>query len=180
MKGRDNHMAGAGVRVPNTVPDVPLPESNDPGTVTRWARSVMDSFGLNDWAFGWDNARRRLGACHYAKRLVSLSRHLVRLNGPAEIREVMLHEVSHALVGPGHGHGPVWRAMARRLGCRPARCGNADMPTGKWRATCPCCTRAFHRHKKPKRLTGWHCRVCGPERGTLAWAVSQASEGGRP
>lgn len=178
MNSREHHMGGAVVRVPDTIPDVPLPESNDPAVVARWARRVMDSFGLNDWYFGWDDARRRLGACHYGDCRITLSRHFVRMNGGAELRETLLHEIAHALVGRGHGHGPAWKAMARRVGARPVRCGRADMPAGKWRAACPGCSKSFHRHKKPKRMTGWHCRACGPERGSFAWVMTEDNRGG--
>jgi predicted SprT family Zn-dependent metalloprotease len=166
---RDDHLGGAGVRMPDTIPDVPLPESNAPETVSRWARMVMDSFGLCEWRFGYDRATRRLGCCNYRTMMISLSRHFVRMNGLPEIRQTLLHEIAHALSGPGHGHGRVWRAMANRVGCRPVRCGRAEMPAGKWRASCPGCSRGFHRHKSPKRMTGWHCRACGCERGKLTW-----------
>lgn len=178
MSDREQHMGGSVVRIPITIPNVPLPDSNDPAAVTRWARLVMQSFGLSDWYFGFDGARRRLGCCNYRELRITLSRYFVARNGPAEIRETLLHEVAHALVGPGHGHGPIWKAMARRVGARPTRCGKADMPQGKWRAACPGCSKSFHRHKRPKRLTGWHCRACGSERGSFTWAMAEDKRGG--
>lgn len=162
-------MAAASVGIPNTILDVPLPESNDYAVVSQWARKVLDSFGLGDWYFSFDAARRRLGCCNYRELRITLSRYFVVRNGPTEIRETMLHEVAHALVGGGHGHGPVWKAMARRLGCRATRCGRADMPAGRWRAACPGCSRMYHRHRRPKQSTGWHCRACGSDRGRLVW-----------
>lgn len=175
MSGHDQHMAG-GVRIPTTIPDVPLPESTDPAAVTRWARRVMNEFGLSDWSFGWDNARRRLGACHYGDCRITMSRHFVRMNGGAELRETLLHEVAHALVGPGHGHDRVWRAMARRVGATPRACGMADMPPGNVVAVCGGCLKSYRRHRRPRAGVRHWCRRCGPERGLLTWAV--AGEGG--
>jgi predicted SprT family Zn-dependent metalloprotease len=169
MSARDDRMSGTSVQVPTPIPDVPLPESNDPAVVSQWARKVMDSFGLHDWAFAFDNARRRLGACHYGDCRITMSRHFVRLNGGSELRETLLHEVAHALVGPGHGHGRVWQAMARRVGCRPVRCGRAEMPAGNVAATCGCCARVFRRHRRPSAGVRHWCRRCGPERGLLTW-----------
>lgn len=174
MNTRDDRMAATGVRPPNTIPDVPLPESNEPDTLSRWARQVMDSFGLLDWNFGWDNAKRRMGCCHHGTRRITMSRYFVERNGLDEIRDTLLHEIAHALVGPRHGHDTTWKAMARRIGARPVRCGNADMPEGRWRAECPACCCKFSRHKQPRRLTGWHCKDCGRRRGVLIWRLEEA------
>lgn len=164
MSESDDHMA-SDVRTP----DVPLPESNDPVVVSRWARKVLDSFGLGDWVFAYDGARRRLGCCDHRECRITMSWHFAQRNGPAEIRDTMLHEIAHALVGRGHGHGPVWRAMARRVGARPERCGRADMPAGRWRATCPSCERKWTRHRRPQAGRRHWCGKCGPERGPLLW-----------
>jgi hypothetical protein len=51
------------------------------------------------------------------------------------------------------------------------------MPPGRWRAHCPSCKLAFSRHRRPKRLQGWFCRQCGPERGRLAWRVDRIVPG---
>jgi len=158
------------VRHPNTI----LP-SNDPATVELSAQALLIHYGLTDWTFGWDRAVRRQGSCQHHRRRITLSTHFVSRNTPDEIKDTLLHEVAHALVGPRNGHGPVWRDMARRVGCRAERCGNGEMPMGKWRAECPGCGRRFSRHKRPRGVKWW-CRACGRERGLLTW--KGASEGG--
>lgn len=154
--------------------DVPLPPGNDPDEVIRWAISVMQVFGLKDWSFSFNKRVRSLGLCRYRLRRIELSAHLVRAGELPEIRLVLLHEVAHALVGPGHGHDATWRAKAVEVGARPERCSRAEiaMPAGRWAATCGGCNAVFRRHRRPKRLAGWHCRRCGRERGRLAWTRS--------
>lgn len=44
----------------------------------------------------------------------------LRREGRAAIVDTFLHELAHILT-PGAGHGPEWRAMARRLGHTPKR-----------------------------------------------------------
>ena len=54
-----------------------------------------------------------------------------------QVRDTILHEIAHALVGPGHGHDAVWKRKCREVGARPERCGQADMPEGRWRGFVP-------------------------------------------
>jgi predicted SprT family Zn-dependent metalloprotease len=173
----DRRQASGDVRVPDPVPDVPLPAGNDLDVVREWARRVMDSLGLTDWAFGFDNARRRMGCCHHRTRTITLSRHFVARNGSVEIKETLLHEIAHCLAGSGAGHGPAWRAVARRIGCRPFRCGQADMPQGRWQALCGC-GRRFHRHRRPRTGRRMWCRRCGPDRGLLEWRLDDGKGAG--
>lgn len=155
------------------VPETPLPAGKELDAIREWALAVMRSFGLADWSFEFTRARRMLGVCRYDRPAIGLSIHLVQRNGPEEVRETLLHEVAHALVGRGHGHGPVWREMARRVGCKPVRCGDADMPEGRWGAECPCCGRRFHRHRRPRPSGRWWCRRCGRVRGVLTWQLAK-------
>ena len=40
----------------------------------------------------------------------------------SDVRDTILHEIAHAIVGPGHGHDAVWQTAERRIGCTPKRC----------------------------------------------------------
>ena len=95
-----------------------------------------------------------MGLCHYVAKTIELSIHFVDHNGPEEIRDTILHEIAHALVGAGHGHNATWKKKCVEIGAKPQRCGQADMPQGRWRAACGGCGEVFHRHRKPKRLGG--------------------------
>src|SRR5436305_12159247 len=80
------------------------------------ARALMDAHGLADWEFRFNRRKRGAGLCLHHRGTIELSLYFVRLNGPDKVRETLLHEIAHALVGPGHGHGPVWPAKAAGLG----------------------------------------------------------------
>jgi predicted SprT family Zn-dependent metalloprotease len=112
-----------------------------------------------------------MGLCVFHRRRIELSIHFVERDNPLEeIRDTILHEIAHALVGPGHGHDEVWQRKCVEIGARPVRCGQADMPEGRWRAQCRSCGQKFNRHRKPKLSDRWFCQDCGPERGKLRWA----------
>lgn len=139
------------------------------------ATRLMARHGLADWAFGFNSNKRRAGVCRYPARRrpgrIELSKHYVLRNPGHDVLDTILHEIAHALVGHGHGHDEVWRAKCVEVGARPERCygEEIEMPKGRWRATCGGCGREHDRHRRPKRLTGWHCRTCGAERGALRW-----------
>lgn len=154
-------------------PEVPLPPSSNPNAVRDWALAVMAGFGLSEWQFALTRGVRILGVCRHQKHVIGLSRHLIERNSPEEVRDTLLHEICHALVGPGHGHDEVWKAKCREVGCRPERCCTAeiDLPEGRWRASCGGCGTVFRRHRRPRPVK-YHCRRCGTERGQLTWTRS--------
>ncbi len=137
------------------------------------ARQLMAQYGLNDWIFGFNRRKRDMGICYAPHRgrpgRIQLSIYYVHKNSEADIRDTILHEIAHALVGQPHGHDDVWKAKCIEIGANPTRCGKAEMPVGNWRAICPGCQVKFHRHRRPKRLTGSYCRNCGPVKGQIVW-----------
>ncbi len=141
---------------------------------TAAARSLADhllrSFGLADWTFRFNRSKCMMGLCRFDPKVIELSVHFVERNDDGAVRDTLLHEIAHALVGPGHGHGPVWRRKCLEVGAKPERLDfEAAMPEGRWKARCGGCGMIHHRHRRPKRMVGWYCRYCGRERGRLTW-----------
>jgi predicted SprT family Zn-dependent metalloprotease len=140
------------------------------------AREIMNDHGLDNWNFGFDNARRRFGRCNHTHRLIGLSAPLVSINSKDEVRDVILHEVAHALAGHSAGHGPRWQEMCRRIGAKPERCYNPDEVntlTAKWTGTCPVCANEFSRDRLSaslKRSGGWcPCTKVGNPETAIKW-----------
>ena len=90
--------------------------------VAALARELMDRHGLAEWTLRFNAAQKKLGECRPRQKLILLSRaHAV--NGVREqVIDTILHEIAHALVGPGAGHGPAWKAIADRIGATPKSC----------------------------------------------------------
>lgn len=123
------------------------------------ALALMRAHGLQGWRLVWDNAKTRAGVCNESTRQIGLSRVLTGLHTPDEVRDTILHEIAHALVGVQHGHDKVWRAKALQLGCSGIRCvsGSSAEPRGPWRGTCPK-GHEFQGYRSPQRVTS--CRHC--------------------
>jgi predicted SprT family Zn-dependent metalloprotease len=137
------------------------------------ALHLLRDHGLRDWSFAFNRSKRQMGCCRYGPKVIELSRHFVERNDLDLVRDTLLHEIAHALVGLGHGHDAVWKAMCLRVGAKPERLSNEpDMPKGRWQATCAGCGMRHHKHRRPKRMKGWFCCRCGPTQGALAWSLS--------
>jgi predicted SprT family Zn-dependent metalloprotease len=147
--------------------------------VASIARTMMNEHGLSGWAFTFDRAKRRAGNCNHTWKKISLSYYYVSSdNSDEDIKDTILHEIAHALAGPGHGHDAYWKSICRRIGAKPKRCYGNDvvMPTGRYKAVCDSCKKEYYKHRRPKRLDSWFCRKCKsncwPERGRLVWQLS--------
>lgn len=136
---------------------------------------LMEKHGLTalGWKFQMDNAKRRFGVCKHRSKVVSLSLPLTQLNSEEQVTDTIIHEIAHALVGPKQGHGPVWKAKAIEIGCKPERCYGEDVlqPKGKYTADCPDCGYTFVRIKKVKRGRKYscHCQKTFNPNKTLKW-----------
>ena len=125
----------------------------------RLATDLMQHHQLTGWRLVFDRARTRAGVCRYDRREIGLSRVLTALHPPDLVRETILHEIAHALTGPGHAHDAVWRATARGIGGDGRRCvsASAPRPPAPWVGQC---ARGHEvtRHRRPARPTS--CLRC--------------------
>ena len=106
-----------------------------------------------------DHARRRAGACHFQDKRISFSRYLLPLYDAAAAREVVLHEVAHAQVGPRAGHGKRWQQAVKALGGRGERTVSPDAPSlpAPWIGVCKAGHRV-ERFRTPTRVLA--CSEC--------------------
>ncbi len=134
------------------------------------ANQLMEQHGLKlaGWRFKLNTNRSRLGVCRYTTRSIELSTFHVSSGNWKEIKNTILHEIAHALVGPNHGHGAVWRSKALAIGCNGERCGIMDAPP-KYKATCSC-GRTYKRNRISKYRT-YFCPPCSTStnRKKLEW-----------
>ncbi len=124
------------------------------------ALELMNRHGLVGWRVKLDHARRRAGQCDYNSRVISLSRLYIRKADKDHIRDTILHEIAHAIVGPRHGHDVVWRQKAREIGCTATRCHTLDFSRARWQMICPNGCFSIERHR---RKTGLVCMKCKTE-----------------
>jgi len=133
---------------------------NNLDEVARNARALMEAHGVGRLEFAFDSGKRRMGAMHSMRiggqtipQRITLSKHYASMLTSEEIRQVMLHEIAHALT-PGDGHGRAWKAKARELGYTGERCAKTTVaPKGSWTAVCPKCGEdGGSQHRAPLRV----------------------------
>jgi predicted SprT family Zn-dependent metalloprotease len=150
-----------------------LPSSNVEFAEAR-ARELFIAHGLMRWSFGFDRAVRRAGQCSYRERRITLSRHFVEASTEAQIEQVLLHEVAHALAGQAAGHGLKWRQLATSLGYRHERIDGRELAQAKarWVGHCP----EGHEHFRQRRATqALSCKLCSPRfdsRHLIVWRLA--------
>lgn len=101
------------------------------GTI-QLARTLFVHHRLVGWSFSLDANWNRFGACYYDTKTITLSRPITLLSTKPEVRDTILHEIAHALVGAEHGHDEVWQAMALKIGARPEATGHLNQIAARY------------------------------------------------
>lgn len=125
------------------------------------ALQMLSEHGLHDWTHEWDRAKRRFGSCNYTYQIITQSSVLVHLNGEHRFEQNMLHEIAHALAGPGTGHGPKWKRIAREIGFTGERCYDAETtvtPKPPYLLICETCGQNSPRHRRSNKA--YACGKC--------------------
>jgi predicted SprT family Zn-dependent metalloprotease len=128
--------------------------------VSRLAEKLLAEHRLCGWSFDFDHATRRAGSCHFGRQRITLSLQFARRASAAEIRETLLHEIAHALVGPRHNHDAAWRAKARQIGASGERCHDRRFTPPRYIVQCRngCWTATAERRRR-----NVVCRTCRGE-----------------
>lgn len=134
---------------------------SDAQSVQRMADALIAEHLGAPWTFGFDNAKRRAGACDFARHRITLSRYLSARYDDHTNRQTILHEIAHALVGAEAGHNAQWKRSALSLGYvgGVTHHGETAEELAPWVGVCPAGHIAY-RHRRTTRPTS--CAKCSP------------------
>ena len=106
--------------------------------VKMLADKLLDEHGLIEkgWRFSFDRAKRRAGSCKFSKKEITIAKAYAEHQEEMEIKNTILHEIAHALVGSQHGHSQIWRKKAKEIGCDASRCHHIVFSKPKYVLTC--------------------------------------------
>lgn len=127
--------------------------------ILKYAEEMVQAYGLVGWKVKV-NGRffNVLGRCKYRTKTIELSKAYIEQGTQEHINDTILHEIAHALVGEGHGHGIVWQRKAREIGAIPKRCSKTVKLKGKYEYVCNTCGNTYHRTRKMTKLVA--CGIC--------------------
>jgi len=86
--------------------------------IEQVGRDLAEQHGLAEWeiAVQGHNTNPCLGRCNFESEKISIETYASDLMSEREVKGIWLHEIAHALVGPGHDHDAVWQAKCREIG----------------------------------------------------------------
>ena len=139
----------------------------------RTALDLMTQHRVASWTFCWDGAQRRAGQTRHNKKEIGFSWKIVAQMTDADQRNIILHEIAHAVCGFDAGHGAVWRSFFISIGGTGERTYNAaemgiKMSYNFTLACGHCGTVIKHSLRRSNMAKRSHAR-CGAPRGTLVW-----------
>lgn len=167
----------------------------DKSTAERHARALIAMHGLDANLFKWNRGKNMMGQFsgtlnritgEVILKSISLSAYWVEAMTEAEVREVMLHEIAHALT-PRDGHNWRFKAKVRELGgvathgCySPSAETKARMDAlapAPWVGTCPNCGKKRGMHRAPTAIRA--CSDCCRGRFRMEYVFTY-THNGRP
>lgn len=124
----------------------------------------------SDWKFRFNRRVRDLGLCNYRKKTIYLSIYYIMEASDADVINTIKHEIAHALMPQGEGHGARWRALFLQMGGNGKRCTDVHIMTAKkpfWVISCAngCWETGYFWKKEPDK-SRHHCATC---RGKILW-----------
>ena len=128
------------------------------GAVMQQALDLMHEHGLKKWRFRFDQSTRRAGCCNFRTKTISIAFDHARTGTEEDIRDTILHEIAHALVGGKHNHDSVWKAKAKQIGCSGKRTHRLQFLPPRYHVTCENSCWKHTAERRNKRLI---CRTCG-------------------
>lgn len=131
----------------------------------QWAL-LKKTHKLVGWNLVFDHAKRRLGVCKHRRKQIGISSYMLADPETSEqnVKNTLIHEIAHALVGKKHGHDAVWKAKAVSIGCDGSRCGRSFESTPKpyvIRCKKGCWSVGRFRWQAVGDLLKRPCRKCG-------------------
>ena len=129
------------------------------------ANEMLAKHSLTDWEFVWNNktSNKTWGICKYTPKEIHLNKKYALIESEENVIDTIIHEVAHALT-KGDGHGEIWKAKCRELGCRDEKFKNLEKENinklSKYKGVCPTCGHIIYSGRKTGII---HIQCCNAD-----------------
>jgi hypothetical protein len=126
-------------------------------------KRLLEERGLTGWTVVFESSISRGGRCHHDSKTIGYAVPFMLYASDEQRRNTMLHEVAHAVTGPGHGHDAAWKRLFLRLGGNGSALSEypKEVFTHEnfvWLSSCPTCKDVTGMKQAPQ--TVWGCAKC--------------------
>lgn len=137
-------------------------------------RLITEHLAGKGWSFRWSRQTKGYGACDHMNKKIMLSKANTQYETEDATEQTVLHEIAHALAGPGNGHNRKWKMIALSIGVRnpsatrPTSCPNGGLPPAWVTVFGNLIVTKHWRKPSPRRITNIHKRyIIGRKKETL-------------
>lgn len=107
-----------------------------------------------DILFSINDCKKNAAICFDNPPEILVSRYFLEspTTTPKRLEDVLLHELAHAIVGPGEGHNDKWKECARNIGCTSDVCAGPFLKKKDYNFVLTCPDGCELRRLKVKKL----------------------------
>lgn len=129
----------------------------------KLARELMAKHLDDSWELAFNSKLTAFGQCNYTAKKILLSKPLTEVNNEQILREVILHEIAHALTHSWDGHNSVWKEKCIEIGGTGKTYANQEAYIiFTYVGTCPNGHKIYRKGPLSKRKIA-SCVRCSPE-----------------
>lgn len=110
---------------------------------------------IKDWRVSINGSRSSLAWTEHTDKEISFSKFFAYTATREQFDGVILHEIAHALLGPGFGHGKEFTELCERISPNSEYAtALADIGIRKYLFTCPRCGYSGYHNSKADKACG--------------------------
>lgn len=108
-------------------------------------KELLKKHKLEGWRITLSTKRKHLADTYFNLKKIEYSIAFVTVATRQQFEGVMLHEIAHARLGPGYGHGKEFVKMCKQINAPPMYAGHKlKVHVHRYNLTCPECGFVLH------------------------------------
>lgn len=112
---------------------------------------LLDDKNLKGWNVVIDSKLDCIAETRHQEKTIAFNKKFIKVASKDEFEGVVLHEITHSLLGPGKGHGHEFKRLCKKISNNNEYAKKqVHLPLTKYIATCPRCNHTGACENKDK------------------------------